>query len=263
MVYSRYTNPTVSMFQDRLAALEGAESCVATASGMAAILATAMVAPQGRRPRGVLERGVRRHHPALQQHPRRASASRPATFRRPRSRNGRRRCGKNTRLFFLETPSNPLTEISDIAALAQVAKKRGRAARGRQRVLHAGAAAAARARRRPRDPLRDQVPRRAGPGDGRRGAAARRRWWASRWSPFLRTAGPGAVAVQRLGDAEGPGDAGAAHAARSRRRRSSSRAGCRRIPRWRASTTPGCRRIRSTSWRSASSARRARCCRSK
>src|SRR5215471_4056720 len=42
MVYTRYTNPTVNMFQDRLAALEGAESCVATGSGMAAILATAM-----------------------------------------------------------------------------------------------------------------------------------------------------------------------------------------------------------------------------
>src|SRR3981189_2869988 len=43
MVYTRYTHPTVAMFQDRLAALEGAESCVATSSGMAAILATAMV----------------------------------------------------------------------------------------------------------------------------------------------------------------------------------------------------------------------------
>src|SRR5256885_6773172 len=43
MVYTRYTNPTVAMFQDRLAALEGAPSCVATASGMAAILATALV----------------------------------------------------------------------------------------------------------------------------------------------------------------------------------------------------------------------------
>src|SRR5258705_13465648 len=41
-VYSRFSNPTVSMFQDRLAALEGAEACVATASGMSAILATAM-----------------------------------------------------------------------------------------------------------------------------------------------------------------------------------------------------------------------------
>src|SRR5580765_6021851 len=42
MVYSRFTNPTVAMFQDRLAALEGAEACVATASGMAAILSTSM-----------------------------------------------------------------------------------------------------------------------------------------------------------------------------------------------------------------------------
>src|ERR1700704_2640578 len=41
MVYSRFTNPTVSMFQDRLAALEGAGSCIATASGMSAILAPA------------------------------------------------------------------------------------------------------------------------------------------------------------------------------------------------------------------------------
>ena len=41
-IYSRFTNPTVSAFQERLAALEGAEACVATASGMSAILATAM-----------------------------------------------------------------------------------------------------------------------------------------------------------------------------------------------------------------------------
>src|SRR5688572_28391505 len=41
-VYSRFTNPTVSMMQDRLAALEGAEACIATASGMSAILAASM-----------------------------------------------------------------------------------------------------------------------------------------------------------------------------------------------------------------------------
>src|ERR1700704_5105026 len=46
-VYSRFSNPTVSMFQDRLAALEGAESCIATASGMSAILATAMALLKG------------------------------------------------------------------------------------------------------------------------------------------------------------------------------------------------------------------------
>src|SRR5690348_5020650 len=43
MVYTRYTNPTVGMFQERLAALEGGESCVGTASGMSAILTTALV----------------------------------------------------------------------------------------------------------------------------------------------------------------------------------------------------------------------------
>ena len=47
------------------------------------------------------------------------------------------------KLLFVETPSNPLTEISDIAALAAVAQERGRAAGGGQLLLHAGAAAAA------------------------------------------------------------------------------------------------------------------------
>src|SRR3990167_4291974 len=41
-IYSRFTNPTVTVFEQRLAALEGAECCIATASGMAAILSTAM-----------------------------------------------------------------------------------------------------------------------------------------------------------------------------------------------------------------------------
>ncbi|MDH2918752.1 MAG: PLP-dependent transferase, partial [Sideroxydans sp.] len=41
-IYARFTNPTVTMFEERLAALEGAEQCVATASGMSAILACVM-----------------------------------------------------------------------------------------------------------------------------------------------------------------------------------------------------------------------------
>ena len=48
-IYARFTNPTVSMFEDRLAAMEGAEQCVATASGMSAILACVM---------GLLQAGV-------------------------------------------------------------------------------------------------------------------------------------------------------------------------------------------------------------
>jgi O-succinylhomoserine sulfhydrylase len=123
-VYSRFTNPTVSMFQDRLAALEGAEACIATGSGMAAILSTAM---------SLLRAG---DHVVC------SSAVFGATVQLFTNYFGRfgvetsfvsptrvseweAACRKNTRLFFLETPSNPLTEVSDIAALAQVAKKAG------------------------------------------------------------------------------------------------------------------------------------------
>jgi O-succinylhomoserine sulfhydrylase len=123
-VYSRFSNPTVAMLQTRLAALEGAEACVATASGMSAILATAMaLLKQGDHVLcssavfgatvqlfgGVLARFgietsfVRGHDPSAW-----SEALRP-----------------NTRMFFLETPSNPLTEIADIAAIAAVAKRAG------------------------------------------------------------------------------------------------------------------------------------------
>jgi O-succinylhomoserine sulfhydrylase len=124
MVYSRYTNPTVSMFQDRLAALERAETCVATASGMAAILATAMV------------------HLKAGDHVVCSNAVFGATIQLFNNILGRfgietsyvsptkveeweKAVRKNTRLFFLETPSNPLTEISDIEKLAKVAKRAG------------------------------------------------------------------------------------------------------------------------------------------
>ena len=57
-IYSRFTNPTVTAFQERLAALEGAEACVATASGMSAILACVHGADEGRRPRRFLARAI-------------------------------------------------------------------------------------------------------------------------------------------------------------------------------------------------------------
>lgn len=124
MVYTRYTNPTVAMFQDRLAALEGGESCVATSSGMAAILATAMC------------------HLNAGDHVVCSNAVFGATIQLFNTVMGRfgvetsyvsptkveeweKAVRKNTRLFFLETPSNPLTEISDLAAIARVAKAAG------------------------------------------------------------------------------------------------------------------------------------------
>jgi O-succinylhomoserine sulfhydrylase len=123
-IYSRFTNPTVTMFEERLAALEGAEQCVATASGMSAILACCMgllkagdhiVASQSlfgatvNLFNNILKRfGVETTYVSATDIAQWQAAVRP-----------------ETRLFFLETPSNPLTEISDIAAIAAVAKKAG------------------------------------------------------------------------------------------------------------------------------------------
>ena len=119
-IYSRFTNPTVTMFQDRLAALEAAEACVATSSGMSAILATIM---------GLCSAG---DHIV-------ASRSLFGTTVQLFS-NIFKRWGlevtfvsltnlnewedaiqKNTKLFFVETPSNPLTEVADIKALSNIA----------------------------------------------------------------------------------------------------------------------------------------------
>ncbi len=123
-IYSRFTNPTVTMFEERLAALEGAEQCVATASGMSAILACCM---------GLLKAG---DHIVASQSLFGATVN---LFNNILKRFGvettyvsatdvaqwQAAVKPNTRLFFLETPSNPLTEISDIAAIAAVAKKAG------------------------------------------------------------------------------------------------------------------------------------------
>ncbi len=121
-IYSRFTNPTVTMFEERLAALEGAEQCVATASGMSAILACCM---------GLLKSGD--HIVAS----RSIFGSTVNLFGTIFKRFGvdttfvsatdvnewEVAVRPNTRLFFLETPSNPLTEISDIAGIAAVAKQ--------------------------------------------------------------------------------------------------------------------------------------------
>jgi O-succinylhomoserine sulfhydrylase len=123
-VYSRFTNPTVSMFQDRLAALEGAEACVATASGMSAILATAMALLKSGDhvvcSSAVFGSTVQLFSGIL------ARFGVQTTFVSPTDvREWEKALRPNTKLLFLETPSNPLTEVSDIAALAAVAKKAG------------------------------------------------------------------------------------------------------------------------------------------
>jgi O-succinylhomoserine sulfhydrylase len=124
MVYTRYTNPTVSMFQERLAALEGAESCVATASGMAAILAAAMVHLKAGDhvvcSNAVFGATIQLFNNILGRFGIETSYVSPT-----RVEEWRKAVKKNTRMFFLETPSNPLTEVSDIAQLSKVAKSAG------------------------------------------------------------------------------------------------------------------------------------------
>jgi O-succinylhomoserine sulfhydrylase len=123
-VYSRFTNPTVAMFQDRLAALEGAEACIATASGMSAILATAMALLKSGDhivcSSAVFGATVQLFGTIL------ARFGVDTSFVSPtRVEEWRRALRPSTKMLFLETPSNPLTEISDIAALASVAKAAG------------------------------------------------------------------------------------------------------------------------------------------
>jgi len=124
MVYTRYTNPTVAMLQERLAALEGAESCVATASGMSAILTTAMTHLRNGDhvvcSNAVFGATIQLFNNVLSRFGIETTYVSPA-----KAQEWQRAVRGNTRLFFLETPSNPLTEVSDIAALAAIAKKAG------------------------------------------------------------------------------------------------------------------------------------------
>ncbi|MDH5300455.1 MAG: O-succinylhomoserine sulfhydrylase [Gammaproteobacteria bacterium] len=123
-IYSRFTNPTVRTFEQRLAALEGGERCVATASGMAAILATGMAILQSGdhivSSRAIFgstvmlfnayfkKFGVDTTYVPLTDLQAWEAAITP-----------------KTKMLFVETPSNPLTEIGDLRGLAAIAKKHG------------------------------------------------------------------------------------------------------------------------------------------
>ena len=123
-IYSRFTNSTVRIFEERLAAMEGAERCIATSSGMGAILSTCL---------GLLKAG---DHVV-------SSLSVFGTtvnlFNKVLGKFGiatsyvslsdyaawEAAITAKTRLLYLETPSNPLTEIADIQRLAGIARRRG------------------------------------------------------------------------------------------------------------------------------------------
>jgi O-succinylhomoserine sulfhydrylase len=121
-VYSRFTNPSVRTFEQRLALMEGGESCVATASGMSAILSTFMgLLSAGDHivssssifgttkvlfTKYLAKFGVEVSFVAQNDHQAWSQAIQP-----------------NTKALFLETPSNPLTEVADLSFLSSLAKK--------------------------------------------------------------------------------------------------------------------------------------------
>lgn len=123
-VYSRYTNPTVRMFEERIAALEGAEQAVATASGMAAILSTCLALLQSG-DHVVCSRGV--------------FGTTTMLFNRYMKKFGvdvtyvaltdleawKKALTPKTRFLFVETPSNPLAEVADLKQLAAIAHGNG------------------------------------------------------------------------------------------------------------------------------------------
>ena len=120
-IYSRFTNPTVAMFQDRLAALEGAEACVATATGMAAVTTVTL---------GLLKAGDHLISsrsvfgtvlPLFNQILKRLGIE-TTWVNLAATVDWQAAVRPNTRMLFLETPSNPLSEIGDIGALADIAR---------------------------------------------------------------------------------------------------------------------------------------------
>jgi len=123
-IYSRFTNPTVTMFQNKLAALEGAEQCVATSSGMSAILACVMgLCNAGDHivaSRSIFGTSVQLFSNILARWGLQVSFVSLTDLAEWQSA-----VTDQTKLFFVETPSNPLTEVCDIAALADIAHKAG------------------------------------------------------------------------------------------------------------------------------------------
>ena len=120
-IYSRFTNPTVTMFERRLAALEGSEACIATSSGMAAILLTAMALLKAG-DHVICSRSVFGSTIALLGREFAKFGVETTFVSQTDVGEWQRAVRPTTKLLFAESPTNPLTEVCDIRALAEVAR---------------------------------------------------------------------------------------------------------------------------------------------
>lgn len=123
-IYSRFTNPSVQAFEERIAALEGGERAVATASGMAAIMNLVLaLLKQGDHilcSRSVFGSTVSLFSKYI------SRAGIETTFVDPTDLQAwEQGVRPSTRLLFMETPSNPLAELTDIAAVSEIAHRQG------------------------------------------------------------------------------------------------------------------------------------------
>ncbi|MGB1868890.1 MAG: O-succinylhomoserine sulfhydrylase [Porticoccaceae bacterium] len=123
-VYSRYTNPTVRTFEQRLAAMEEGEQCVATASGMAAALSVIMALLESGdhvvcsqdvfgSTRVMMDKYITKFGVSVSYVPLADLDAWQAAVQ------------PNTKMLFCETPSNPLSEVADLEALASLSKQVG------------------------------------------------------------------------------------------------------------------------------------------
>ena len=121
-IYSRFTNPTVTMFERRLAALEGTEACIATSSGMSAILLTAMAVLQAG-DHVICSRSVFGATISLLGREFAKFGVETSFVSQTDVAEWRAAVRPTTRLLFAESPTNPLTEVCDIRALVDVARE--------------------------------------------------------------------------------------------------------------------------------------------
>ena len=256
-IYSRFTNPTVRAFEERLAALEGGGYCTATTSGMGAILALGLATLKAG-DRVVLSRNV--------------FGSTLTLFNTIFTRFGvettcvdltdldqwRAAAHSGARLMMLESPSNPLGEVADIEALADIA-------RGSGALLVVDNVACTPALQRPLRHGADVVVHSAtkyldGQGRGVGGAVVTGdKTVGGDLYKVLRTAGPCMSPFNAWMFLKGlrPCVCGWRPTAPAR---SPSRAGWRHTPRWSACTTRGSNPTPATRWRDASSGRSAASC---
>ncbi|MBY6221454.1 O-succinylhomoserine sulfhydrylase [Marinobacter nauticus] len=121
-IYSRFTNPTVQAFEARIAAMEGGERGVATASGMAAILSTCMSLLKSG-DHVICSRGVFGTTNVLFQKYMARFGVETSFVSLTNTDEWKAEIRPATRMLFLETPSNPLCEVADLAALSAIARE--------------------------------------------------------------------------------------------------------------------------------------------